>query len=274
MKPSRRGSDAWVRFTHIAPLVFVLGACAAQLACQRNPTLRVEGTNDSGPSSLRAAIGQANSGRGAARIELAPGTYTLSACGSDDSNAAGDLDILTDAPITLAATGPGVVVRQTCDGERVLDDHGRGALTLIGVVITGGTFAASSSAEPASGGGLKTVGDLYLDHASLTANSSQGASGSPAASALPAAGGSAFGGGAFVGGNLFATGSTVSSNSATGGVAFDAPASDQTPKEGGGAEGGGVYVVGQISITGGTISQNRAVGAVGGTGADPFGDLQ
>lgn len=258
-------------FGRIVRLVLIASSCVAGSACQRNQTLRVSDTNDSGSSSLRAAIEAANSGRGAARIELADGTYTLSACGSDDSNAAGDLDVLTDAPLTIAAAGSNVIIRQTCDGERVLDDHGKGALTLIGVTVTGGTLVGLNPAEPAIGGGVKTVGDLYLNHVTLTANSSQGANGSLAMGGQPANGGAAQGGGAYIGGSLFATESTLSSNTATGGVASDALAPDETPTRGGAGEGGGVYVVNQISFTGGAVTQNRAMGAVGGTGTDQVG---
>lgn len=79
-------------------------------------------TANGGRGSLRAAISAANAGAPVvSRIEIPTGTYELSACGADNSNAASDLDLRVNQPIALVATGPDVVVRQTCAGERVLD---------------------------------------------------------------------------------------------------------------------------------------------------------
>jgi hypothetical protein len=53
----------------------------------------------------------------------------------DDGNAMGDLDIVSDAKVTLVALEPGVTIKQTCAGERVIDQRGRGMLTLKGVGV-------------------------------------------------------------------------------------------------------------------------------------------
>ncbi len=99
---------------------------------------------DGAPGSLRDALNQAQQlTNGEVRIELPAGTYALTQCAvADDTNASGDLDSLSNLPLTLAATGPGVVIRQTCAGERVLDHRGSGLLTLIGVTIEGGQLVS------------------------------------------------------------------------------------------------------------------------------------
>src|SRR5688500_18849671 len=95
------------------------------LSCGPEP-LSVTTTADGGRGSLRAAIDRANaSGLQSIRIEVPPGTYALTQCGADDTNAGGDLDITVQVPITIVATEPGVVIQQTCEGERVFEHHGQ-----------------------------------------------------------------------------------------------------------------------------------------------------
>ncbi|HMJ14686.1 MAG TPA: hypothetical protein VK524_24915, partial [Polyangiaceae bacterium] len=114
--------------------VFALGSSA----CDPTQTIGVTSTSDSGDGSLRAAIQRANGSNAAVTIQLAPGEYVLSSCGKDDNNTAGDLDVTASKPLVLTASGTGaVVIRQTCAGERVLDDHSGAALTLRGVTLSG-----------------------------------------------------------------------------------------------------------------------------------------
>ncbi|HMJ11448.1 MAG TPA: hypothetical protein VK524_08565, partial [Polyangiaceae bacterium] len=198
---------------------------------------------DGGAGSLRAAIATANTHtNGETRIELPSGTYTLSNCGlADDTNATGDLDSLAGVPLTIAATGPDIVIRQTCAGERVLDHHGAGLLTLIDVKIEGGSLTSTGSSEAAQGGGVRVKGDAWLEGTSIASNSATSISDSSDASAA------AHGGGLFVGGSLHAIASTFDSNTATA-------ASGQS------AEGGGAYVVGVVTLTASSFSHNRVVG--------------
>lgn len=246
-------------------------ACLAMsLSCVPEPTLKVTTTADGGAGSLRAAIDAANalSGSGpAVRIEIPSGTYALDKCGSDDDNLAGDLDLTTARQVNLVATGAGIVIRQTCPGERVLDAYGDGLVSLVGVTVTGGTLDTDGPAESAQGGGVRTHADLVLDHATVTGNSAKGAPGIGAdAAGTPTSGGGAQGGGVYVGGALVSTESTISSNTAAGGTGADAPASGAQSAAGGNAEGGGAYVVGAIWMKRGAVSENRALAGDGGTG--------
>src|SRR5688500_7459347 len=98
------------------------------VACQPRE-LDVTTTTDGEPGSLRSAISDANARPGGdVRIELPAGTYELTRCGSDDDNAAGDLDVAGPVRVTIEASEPNVVIRQTCEGERALDGHGSGRL--------------------------------------------------------------------------------------------------------------------------------------------------
>ncbi|HMJ12427.1 MAG TPA: hypothetical protein VK524_13475, partial [Polyangiaceae bacterium] len=64
-------------------------------ACQQHARFVVTTTDDRSNHSLRAAIDWANGvdsrQSDGVVIELAPGEYRLSRCGTDDSNGAGDL---------------------------------------------------------------------------------------------------------------------------------------------------------------------------------------
>ncbi|HEY6557569.1 MAG TPA: choice-of-anchor Q domain-containing protein [Polyangiaceae bacterium] len=245
----------------------VFASAVAVSSCHDRRVLKVTSTADSGPGSLRAAIDTANETSSdthqSVTIQLASGTYALTACAPDDSNVAGDLDINGLLPVTLVAAGSSVVIRQTCPGERVIDDHSDSALSLIGVTLTGGSVIGTDPSEDSRGGGLRAIGDVNLTNATLTGNSVTGAPGIGEPAATLANGGVAQGGGLFVGGTLRAFNSTVSANVATGGVGANGYAASTL---GGLAEGGGAYVVGAIDVTGGAISDNQALGGAGGSG--------
>ncbi|HMJ10827.1 MAG TPA: choice-of-anchor Q domain-containing protein, partial [Polyangiaceae bacterium] len=196
--------------------------------------------------------------------EIPTGTYELTACGADDRNAAGDLDLRVNRPVELVATGPDVVIRQTCAGERVLEQHGRGLLTLTGVTITGGSVTSADPAEPALGGGVRAQSDVVLTEATIRENSATAAAGSGEAS-----GGAAYGGGLYVRGSLTAKNARVLANTVTGGAAVAAASPEGIGIGGGAAEGGGVYVLGAMSFSGGAVTQNRALGGKGGDGTTP-----
>jgi hypothetical protein len=249
-----RGSS-WLTYAAAFTCAVAISSCSSKL------TLKVTSTADSGAGSLRAAIAAANAANDylAVTVEIPPGTYSLDSCASDDDNNAGDLDIVTNLPVTLLATGTSVVITQTCAGERVLDAHGSGLLTLTGVTLTGGSLTNTDPTQIAEGGGLRVVGDAELKSATLTGNSATGATGSLQY------GGGARGGGLFVGGSLVATDSTISSNVATGGAGTGEYVGVATA--GGPAEGGGACVVGSFSMVGGAIAGNRALGGTGASGA-------
>jgi len=227
-------------------------------------------TADGIPGSLRAAISDANANATAAdtvTFLLPSGTYDLTLCGGvdDDLNVIGDLDQRVDVPITLRGTGPNVVMRQTCAGARVFDQHGADSLTLDNVTVSGGSITSATTSEPAQGGGVRAVvGDVVLENATVTGNSAAGA---PATPVTPD-GGAALGGGLYVQGSLFATSSTVSANTATAGNGLDATPSSGAGGNGGEAEGGGAFVVGDATIVGGTFASNTATAGRGGSSDD------
>jgi hypothetical protein len=226
-------------------------------------TINVSRTADSGAKSLRDAI---NSGNHVAAkftsivIRLSSGTYPLTRCGADDKNAVGDLDIFTSRPVTIIGTGS-TVIRQTCAGERVIENRVQGRLVLQGVTVTGGTLQGTASAPAALGGGVSTGGDLELNNATITGNAATGFAGyydSTTGALYP--GGDARGGGVYVAGALTATSSTLSSNSANAGPGS---ASEGSASQGGAADGAGAYVLGAITLQGGAVSANHARGGGG-----------
>jgi hypothetical protein len=244
-------------------IAIILSTAAAALSCDPTP-IEVSRSTDSGAGSLRAAISTANGSSSAARIELSAGTYELTRCGADDRNNAGDLDITTNAPITIAAkSGAVVVIRQTCAGERVLDSRGSGLLKLVGVTLTGGTVSAAAGQE-ARGGALRSVGDVELESAVIRGNSLSGG----AATSATVKGGAARGGGAYVGGALKATDSRIESNTANGGPGLYEGA---VTAAAGGAEGGGAYVVGPVHLIRTRFDANEALAGVGAGGGNARG---
>ncbi|HEY6561833.1 MAG TPA: choice-of-anchor Q domain-containing protein [Polyangiaceae bacterium] len=200
-------------------------------------------------------------------IEIPAGVYILEHCGSDETNDAGDLDILTSLPVALTAVGGTATIQQTCAGERVLDDRGQGKLTIAGVILTGGSLTGSDPSEPVSGGGLRAIGDVTLDKAIITGNSATGAPGlGDVAGGTAVNGGPCRGGGLYVGGSLIVRDSQIRSNRVTGGLGADAPAAGGLSSAGGSADGGGAYVVGSLRISSATIDANMAIGGNGGSG--------
>ncbi|HMJ16647.1 MAG TPA: hypothetical protein VK524_34770, partial [Polyangiaceae bacterium] len=183
-------------------------------SCQPRSVL-VTTTADGGPGSLRAAIDAANAaGATATRIALPTGTYDLTRCGADDTNAAGDLDITTDAKVSLVATGPNAVIRQTCANERLLHVLGQGLFTLAGVTLTGGR-------TDGSGGALLTTADAEITRSNIHHNSA-----------------TLTGGGLSIGGRLTISETSVTENSVSHTLFFpgSSPSQLQAPVSGGGIE--------------------------------------
>ncbi|HEY6562493.1 MAG TPA: choice-of-anchor Q domain-containing protein [Polyangiaceae bacterium] len=254
--------------TELITLLAILGCTWALSACDFQRTLRVTSLQDGESGSLRRIIDSVNTrGHRPATVELPSGTHELTRCRVDDGNIGGDIDILSDAPVTLVARGSNVVIRQTCPGERVLDVHGEHLLTVVGVTITGGALIAPDPSDPARGGGIRTLGDVKLERATISGNSASGAPGNALPGATPVNGGAAQGGGIFAAGSLHASDSTLASNRAQGGAGPDAPSADAAAASGGWAEGGGAYAGRGISFTGGSATDNQALGGDGGHSA-------
>ena len=212
--------------------------------------------DDHAAGSLREVIGQA-AARGADRttVTLPEGRYLLDQCsrsGAQDTDAAGDLDLAGSAPLTIEGLGAGATIQQTCAGERVLDQAGPAALTLSNVTITGGI----ATGNPATGGGLRTHGDVVLDHVTFTNNAAHGDPGGPAVYD-PAA--PALGGALWTDGSVTVTDSTFVGNVATGGP--EGPLSPNGTGGGGGAGSGGAIAAASVHASDVTFTANEARGA-------------
>jgi len=130
----------------------------------------------------------------------------------------GDLERNSATPLTI--DGQGFTIRQTCAGERVMEQVGTGALTLTDVTITGGTNSSGN------GGGILSSASVTLTDSVLTGNTTAADGGGIAVngsltitrSAVTNNTAGSDGGGAFVqAGALTVTDSTFSANTATGG---------------------------------------------------------
>ncbi len=228
-------------------------------SCDPPDTLTANsGSKDSAKGSLRDVISTANrSSQKVISIKLPAGTYVLDQCGTDNDNVAGDLDIVSDAMVTIEGTGSGVVIKQTCPGERVLEAHGSGMLTLVNLTLTGGSLREPDPNTAAVGGGVRARGDVELERVSLVGNFVQGVPGDVPTAAVAADGQTVRGGGVYTDGRLVVTDSIVAFNQATAGAGAEA-ASGATG--GGIAEGGGAYAVGSVWLRGTTLANNRAEG--------------
>jgi hypothetical protein len=198
-------------------------------------------------------------------VILPPGEHLLTRCGPpDDSGLTGDLDLRMNAQVTLYGEGARpVVIRQTCEGERVVDQLGTGRLRLFNVVITGGSQRGTDPAEPAAGGGVRAAGAVELANARVAGNRVTGADGRPGA----APGGAALGGGIAAAGDVvFSRSSSIVDNTATGGAGGREAtnvATGAAAAVGGRASGGGIATPGRVEVASGGFQGNRAVGGPG-----------
>jgi hypothetical protein len=260
-----------------AAAVLIMGSAVVAAPSYGATVLTVTTTADGGPGSLRAALAQASSSTDSdVRIQLGAGPYVLTICGGDDGG--GDLDLAAGAGRTVTLTGA-AVIRQTCAGERVLEQSGEGHLVLSGVTVTGGALQGTAE-TPADGGGVRAEGSVTLDGATVSGNSATGGAGRPAPiDQASEPGGTARGGGLWVAASLTAGGAVVSGNRAVGGPGADAvgttpddPADDGNAASGGPAEGGGAWVAGEASVQTGAATGNAADGGDGGrSGRRPGG---
>jgi len=182
-------------------------------------------TVDGAAGSLRAAIGAATNA-GGDEIDLVAGsTYTLTVC-PQFSPGAGQLSHGNTSLIVRTPSGLPATIRQTCPGERVLQ-QGSGSLTLDNVIVTGGNL---QQAAGSTGGGIDSQGGvIVMNHSTLTGNS---------ISAINSQGGAIWAAGVTV------TDSTVSGNAANGNS----------------AAGGAIGTLGAVTVTNSTVSNNTANG--------------
>jgi uncharacterized repeat protein (TIGR01451 family)/CSLREA domain-containing protein len=181
--------------------------------------------------TLREAITAANSAPTDDIVNVPAGVYRLTLAGPDDTNAAGDLDVLDNGKLTITGAGARSTIIAAAEfglTDRVLDVQQKVKLDVSGVSITGGNLAAGG------GGGIRITGDGGSPNATVSITDSTIA-GNQAQT----------GGGISETGNadLTITGSTISNNVAT--------------DNGGGIAGGG----GTLSLTNSTVSTNFQTGS-------------
>ncbi|MBO0701107.1 MAG: hypothetical protein J2P46_22110, partial [Zavarzinella sp.] len=98
--------------------------------------------------SLRQAISRANANPGPDTIVLKAGTYTQSLVGNDNTNAAGDFDVI--GPLTIVGAGPGSTVITGNHTDRLFDVIGPGTVRFSDLaLIRGGTTALNGGAVQA-----------------------------------------------------------------------------------------------------------------------------
>jgi hypothetical protein len=144
-------------------------------------TWATDETSENGETSLREAIGIANTTPGPSVIALEAGDlYQLSTCGTtddEDANATGDLDHLSSQDLRIA--GDGATIEQACPGQRVLEHNVTGGVfELEEVRITGGDLAPSGVG---AGGGVRSSGALVLDRVEVVGNAAVGNGGGASA---------------------------------------------------------------------------------------------
>ena len=205
-----------------------------------------------GPCSLREAVTASNNNQAtggcpagttaADTITVAPGTYTLTRVGVDDTNVNGDLDLLSSGTIFITGTGAGQTTidgNGAVTGDRVLHANSSVFGFITGVNLRNGVTAGN-------GGGLETAGELYLNKVTASGNFATGD-----------------GGGIHYTSSVFGDvdNSTVSGNQANG-------------NGGGMASADGFYPrVHDVTVTGNTADAN-ASGAEGGGGLGGFAGFQ
>jgi CSLREA domain-containing protein len=193
------------------------------------------GTCDPGDCSLREAVSAANAdGYNPDKIELPPGTYTLSIFGTgENNNATGDLDILWPTTITGMGYGALITAADLWD-DRIIDNRATTspAVNLNHLSITGGDVSLTDS-----GGGIKSIGPLEIQNCDIYNNRS------------------------LSGGGVFATWSLLMENSSV---------HDNYSEVG----GGGLWLYQSIVISNSQINGNRTYNDGGGIQYGGAGTLQ
>ncbi|MEK7310979.1 MAG: choice-of-anchor Q domain-containing protein, partial [Chloroflexota bacterium] len=201
--------------------------------------------------TLRAAIQQANASPSTTDIVFVPaGTYSLTLAGTDDTAAAGDLDIT--ASLVLFGAGAKNTIIEDNANDRVLQIiGGPTTVTLSGVTVRNGNVSGD-------GGGIHNAGALTLNSSAVTGNDASVVSGS--------------GGGIFNGGTLTINHSAIYSNAALGGAGIanantgtlnlnsSTVSSNNAPS----GNGGGISTSGPLSLNSSTVAANNS--AYGGGG--------
>ena len=238
-----------------AALAFGAVVTVASPAGAATVTASPDPTADGAAGSLRAAVGAATD-PGGDEIDLAAGgTYTLTACGSFGSGLGqlfhgGSTNLIIRTP-----SGPPATIRQTCSGERVMQ-QGSGSLTLDNVIVTGGNLQQFLGD---SGGGIDAQGGVtVMNYARVTGNS---------ISAINAQGGAIHAAGVAVTNNSTIDHNSASASNAAGGAigtlgavtVTDSTVSNNTANGFFAAQGGAIDAFSGVTVTRSTMSDNTAL---------------
>lgn len=233
----------------VSGLALVLSSASSLSAA----TQVVGNCNDSGGSSLRAAVAAAGNGETVDMTQLPCSLITLSS------------GPLTPSVANLTLKGKGQQALTISGGNHtfgVIQHNGTGTLSISDMKIGYASYA--------QGGCIATKGSASLARVTLTACKATGTSGLSLGGAIGAvhditldactvsnndaydgsfSGGKVFGAGVFAGGNVIVTQSTIHSNHAS--------TSSNT------VGGGGIYTLGSLTLTRSTISGNSALDVLG-----------
>jgi hypothetical protein len=239
--------------------------------------------------SLRGAISYANATAAGSEIHITipAGTYSLSLTGpGDDTNASGDLDIISRTVYLTGAGSSGLsaTILDGASSDRVLDNHG-GTLFVEHLQITHGSVATGGG----GGGGIKNRygSTLNMDDVVVEANAVAGTASQDSGGGIVTEGpvsilnSTISENTAYSGGGLFNAYASVqfhlsyvliAGNTAAygGGLSFyggtDGDISDSTFYNNTGGQGGGIYNYGDLTLNRVTLSDNHspATGNFGG----------
>jgi hypothetical protein len=196
-------------------------------------------------ANTNAAVGGCTAGEAAALDTISmPVAVRLSLAGADDTNAAGDLDIVAGGgPLRIEGTGRALrAIEQAAANERVLTLLA-GSLALHQVRITGGNVAALPTPPANNGGGImvRATAELTLTESVVSGNTAFNSGGIANGTRVTND----------AGGTVVIRNSTVSGNTATA-------------TGGGGMGAGGIGSInGTLTIVNSTVAQNTT-GARGG----------
>ncbi len=192
-------------------------------------------------ANTNAAVGACTAGETALDTIAVPTSVQLTTAGADDTNQAGDLDVLAGGPVRILGTGAAPSTIAQTVSERVMNLLGA-TLTLERVTITGGSAAGVTPAGDGGGILLLAGSQLTLTRATVSGNAAAQSGG--IANGHRAPGGS--------GGIVRVLQSTVSGNTVTA-------------SSGGGMGAGGIANInGTLTIVNSTISGNATAGGRGG----------
>jgi CSLREA domain-containing protein len=196
----------------LAAVALVLVSMAGSPVHAANITVNTttDELNADGDCSLREAIEAANTdaavdacaaGSGADTVTVPAGTYTISLAGADNTNAAGDFDILDD--VTISGAGAGTTIVDGGGLDRSFDVINASDTVMISAVTI----------RNGDGGGISSNGILTISDSTISENNA-----------------SSDGGAVSSGGPLTVTNSTLSGNTAntSGGIYVCAGAGDTT----------------------------------------------